>query len=257
MTFSRVVITGASTGIGAALAESYAGPGVTLGLVARRAELLTACAARCEARGARVWSYAQDVVETAAMTSVAHDFVERAGGVDLVIANAGIGIAHRLLEGEAEDVAHLMRVNVIGVTNTIIPFLPTLCAARSGVLVAVGSFAGHRAIPGRSAYSASKAAVQVFMDGLRMDLVDSGVHAMTICPGFVRTPLTENNPDMMFVLEVEQAVAAMRGAIEARRNHFTFPWPMNLLKEVVKRAPESWLRKLAPRPRRSDADDTR
>lgn len=246
---ARIFITGASTGLGRGLALSYAGPGVTLGLLARRKELLEELADELESKGAAVHLYAQDVADTKGMGRACADFLAQAGGVDLVIANAGVGIKDRLREGVADEVAWLMTVNVIGVTNTVVPFVPAMIAEGGGTLVAVGSFAGHRAIPGRTAYSASKAAVMTFMDGLRMDLEDTGVHAMTLCPGFVETPLTAHNPEMFFVLQLEEAVAQMRKAIAARKNTFTFPWQMNVLKELMKRSPEPLLRRFSPKPR--------
>lgn len=131
--------------------------------------------------------------------------------------------------------------------------LGTMIAQRAGVVCAISSMAGHRATPGRAPYAASKKAVTTFMDGLRMDLHGSGVHAMTICPGFVRTPMTDGMKGMMFVVECDQAVRLMAGAIEARRNTFTFPWQMNLLKELMMRAPESLVRRFAPKSRDTGA----
>ena len=246
---TRIFLTGASTGLGEGLARHYAREGVILGLVARRKELLEERARELSDKGATVHLWSQDVADTEGMERIAHAFLDKAGGVDLVVANAGVGIKHGLLEGNAREIAWLLGINVVGVTNTVVPFVPAMVQQGSGVLVAVGSFAGHRAIPGRAAYSASKAAVKTFMDGLRMDLTGTGVHAMTFCPGFVRTPLTAHNPDMFFVLEVDEAVGIMARAIAARKNTVTFPWQMNLLKEVVTRAPEALMRKAAPRPR--------
>src|SRR5262249_28324468 len=157
-------------GIGAALARRYGVSGSTLGLVARRPEPLAELAAELRGRGATVHVYPADVADTKAMGAAARAFVDAAGGADLVIANAGVGIPSTLRQGDAESVAQLMQINLIGVTNTVIPFIPSMVAARSGVLVAVSSMAGHRALPGRVAYSASKAAVITFMDGLRMEL---------------------------------------------------------------------------------------
>lgn len=245
----RVFITGASTGLGRGLALHYAKPGAVLGLVARRRELLDELRAECEQRGASAHVYAQDVADTAGMGRAIDEFLQAAGGADLVIANAGVGIKSALLEGRADEVAWLMGINVVGVTNTIVPFVPALVRQGSGTLVAIGSVAGHRAIPGRAAYSASKACVKTFMDGLRMDLVGTGVHAMTLMPGFVETPLTAHNPEMMFVLDVDTAVAEMTGAIAKARGTFTFPWQMRILSGVMKVAPEALLRKVAPKPR--------
>jgi short-subunit dehydrogenase len=142
-----------------------------------------------------------------------------------------------------------MNVNVVGVTNTVVPFVPQMVKQGSGVLCALGSMAGHQPLPGRAAYSASKACVTTFMSALRMDLHGTGVHAMTLCPGFVDTPLTLDNPSMMFVIDVPRAVDYMVGAIEARKRTYTFPWQMNALKEVMARAPESLIRRIAPAPR--------
>jgi short-subunit dehydrogenase len=245
----RLFVTGASTGLGQGLADHYAREGAHLGLVARRESLLREHEKEWTARGARVEVYAGDVADTDFMTRSAQAFVENAGGVDLVFANAGVGIANRVLEGEAREIAWLMNVNVVGVTNTIVPFVPQMLKQRSGVLCAVGSMAGHQPLPGRAAYSASKACVNTFMSALRMDLHGTGVHAMTLCPGFVTTPLTADNPSMMFVIDVPAAVDYMVGAIESHKNTYTFPWQMNLLKEVMTRVPEPVIRMIAPAPR--------
>lgn len=245
----RVFITGASSGLGDGLARHYAKPGATLGLVARRTALLDALAKELRDAGATAHVYAGDVADTAAMRATSERFVADAGGVDLVVANAGVGIRSALHEGNSEEVAQLLQINVIGVTNTLIPFVPTMLAQRSGVLCAVSSVAGLRAMPGRVAYSASKGAVTQFMDGLRMDLHGTGVHAMTICPGFVRTPMTEGMKGMLFAVDCDFAVRVMAESIDARRDTFVFPWQMNLLKQLMTRAPEWMLRRLVPKPR--------
>jgi len=242
----RVFVTGASTGLGRGLADHYAREGAHLGLVARREPLLREIEKEWTARGARIELYPGDVTDTDFMARCANQFALAAGGVDLVLANAGIGIADRTLEGESHEIAQLMEVNVVGVTNTVVPFVPHMVERGSGILCATSSMAGHRAIPGRTAYSASKACVTTFMSGLRMDLHGTGVHAMTLCPGFVSTPLTEDLSNMMFLIDVDRAVEYMVDAIEARKRTYTFPWQMNLLKEVMFRAPEAWIRKFAP-----------
>jgi short-subunit dehydrogenase len=249
MKTSRVFLTGASSGLGEALALHHARPGASVGLVARRRELLETLAESIAARGARAHVYAGDVRDTAFMAESARRFVAEAGGVDLVVANAGIAIADDTRGGDASRIASLMQVNVIGVTNTVIPFVPAMLTQGHGVLAAVASFAGHLALPGRSAYSASKAAVITFMDGLRMDLHGTGVHAMTLCPGFVATPLTQGIRGGVFMISTDEAVAEMSSAIEARRGTFTFPWQVRLLSRVAPFAPESLVRRLAPPPR--------
>jgi hypothetical protein len=243
----RVFITGASSGLGEGLARHYAKPGAVIGLCARRAPLLADLAKGIEASGARAIVYTVDVSNTAEMQAASADFVRQSSGVDLVIANAGIGIAHATLEGKSEPIAQLMQVNVIGVTNTVVPFIPAMLAQRSGTLVAVSSVAGTRGLPGRAAYSASKAAVTTFMDALRLDLEGTGVHAMTLAPGFVSTPLTASLPGKLpFVISVPEAVDQMTSAIERHAKTFVFPWQIRILSKVLKLAPEPFVRKLSP-----------
>jgi short-subunit dehydrogenase len=245
----RIFITGASSGLGRGLALHYASSGATVGLCARRAELLAELAAEVEARGARPVVYALDVADTFAMAKAAADFVEKAGGVDLVIANAGMGIPPGILAGKSAPIERLLRVNVVGVTNTLVPFVPTMVAQRSGVLAAVASVAGHRALPGRAAYGASKAAVIEFTSALRMELHRTGVHAMALCPGFVHTPMTARLAKMPFVIELDEAVRLMARAIARRARTYTFPWQMRLLRPLLRNAPDWFIRLIAPPPR--------
>jgi short-subunit dehydrogenase len=246
----RVFITGASSGIGEALARRYAEAGATIGLLARRQALLEEVAQSLRQAGANVELYVADVSDTRAVQQAVDAFVQRAGGADLVIANAGVSIRNSIVEGDAESVARLMAINVVGVTNTIVPFVPVMLRQKAGTLVAVSSSAGHRGLPGRAAYSASKAAVTTFMEGLRMTLHGSGVHAMSLCPGFVRTPMTASlGPKLPFVLDVNKAAELMAEAIEKRAGTYTLPWQMNLLTHVLKVAPEWLVRHVAPSPR--------
>jgi short-subunit dehydrogenase len=243
----RVFITGASSGLGRGLALHYATPGATIGLCARRADVLADVAAEVQARGARSLVYPVDVGDTAAMAKNAAHFVENARGVDIVIANAGVGSPPGMLAGRSEPIAELMRINVIGATNTLVPFVPAMTARRDGVLVAISSVAGHRAMPGGAAYGASKAALISFMNGLRMDLHGTGVHAMAICPGYVHTPMTARLKTMPFVIDPERAVAVIARAIARRKGTFTFPWQMRFLSPLLRHAPEWVVRRVAPR----------
>ena len=243
----RVFITGASSGLGEALALWYGRGEATVGLLARRTALLERLAERLRSGGANVQVYAADVSDTDGVRLAVADFVERAGGADLVIANAGKGGNDSLLTGDSASVARLMSVNVIGVTNTIVPFVPVMLRQGSGTLVAMSSMAGHRGLPWRPAYSASKAAVIAFMDGLRMRLAGTGVHAMTLCPGFVRTPMTAHLGHWLpFLLEPDAAVALMSKAIERRLGTYTLPWQMQLLRGVMIYAPEWLVTRIAP-----------
>jgi short-subunit dehydrogenase len=246
----RTFITGASSGLGRGLALHYAEAGAVIGLCARRAEVLAEVASAIEARGARAMVYPADVEDTAGMAQTASDFVDKAGGVDLVIANAGIAIPTGVLAGKSEPIARLLRINLIGVTNTLVPFVPAMVGQRSGVLAAVASVAGHRSLPGRAAYGASKAGVIEFTSALRMELHGIGVHAMALCPGFVHTDMTKRLTKMPFVIDEDVAVAIMARAIARREGTFTFPWQQRLLRPVLRNGPEWLIRRIAPPPRR-------
>src|SRR5579863_718567 len=145
----RIFLTGATAGIGAALAEAYAADGITLGLVARREDRLEQMAKTLGARGCRVLTYVADVCDAAHMEQVAMTFCEAAGGVDLVIANAGISAADKILDGNPAGVSNMFRINVEGVVNTLFPMVPAMVAQGSGHLVAIGSVAGFRGLPGK------------------------------------------------------------------------------------------------------------
>ena len=147
-------------------------------------------------------------------------------------------------------VARVLAVNIVGVTNTLVPFVPAMVAARRGTLAAVSSIAGFRPLPGRVAYSTSKAAVTHFMEGLRQDLHGTGVHAMAICPGYVRTPMTEGMKSMPFAVDVDEAARRIDHALARRGRLFTFPWQMSILRRILELAPEPTMRRLAPPPRR-------
>jgi short-subunit dehydrogenase len=133
--------------------------------------------------------------------------------------------------------------------NTIEPATALMCDRGRGQLAVMSSLASFRGYSNAPAYCASKAAVRLYGEGLRGRLTGSGIDVNVVCPGFVRTPLTDGVPGMMFLVECDDAVRLMAGAIEARRKTFTFPWQMNLLKEVMVRAPEWLVRRLAPKPR--------
>lgn len=242
----RAVITGATSGIGAELARQLAGPGVTLGLVGRRADKLEEVAATCRTAGATVHLWPACVTDTAAMATMAREFIEKAGGVDLVVANAGVGNPDKLEKGDAALTANLFAINVTGVTNTLMPFIPTMTAQKTGHLVAVASIAGFRALPGSVAYSASKAAVQTLMEGYDIVLRPQGVACTVINPGFVESELTAKNKfKMPFLLDTPTAVKGIVRAIRRRPASYTFPWPMALLgKYVLPWAPAWLLRKL-------------
>lgn len=243
----RALITGANSGLGEGLARLYAAPGATLGLVGRREDALTKVAIQVEQQGARALTYPADVRDTERMQEIAQHFSESAGGCDVVIANAGIGEGRREQRCDSRAAAEVLHINVIGLTNTLLPWVDLMRQQGSGTLVGMASVAGYRALPGSLSYSASKAAVMTFMEGLQMELDGTGVHAMAICPGFVRTPLTDKNDfKMPFRIECDDACLRMKRAIDAKKRHYTFPLPMLVAAQLMRVAPQWVLKRSAP-----------
>jgi short-subunit dehydrogenase len=227
MTGAKVILTGASSGIGWALAERLAAPGVTLGLVARRRDRLEALAERLRGRDTRALVYEADVRDARAMRRVAEDFVKQADGVTLAIANAGVSRSDRLYSGDPEPISDLVAVNVQGVIHTLTPLVPHMIRSRAGHLVSVGSVAGFRGLPGKGAYCASKAALKTLMDSFRANLRPYGIHVTTICPGWVESEMTEGNPyPMPFLMKAERAAELIVRALRRRRRTYVFPWQM-------------------------------
>jgi short-subunit dehydrogenase len=238
---NRILITGASSGLGAGLAKAYARPGASIGLIARRPAELKAVAAAVRDRGASAKLYLVDVRDGDAMEAAIRDFHREAGGLDIVIANAGIGEGRTRESWTAQSAARVFEVNVIGLCNTLLPALDLMRSQGSGTLVAMASVAGFRALPGSLAYSASKAAVMTFMEGLSLELRGTNLHSVTLCPGFVRTPLTDkNNFHMPFLIELDDACLRMKRAIDTKQKRFVFPLPMAIAARVMHLAP-GWL----------------
>jgi NAD(P)-dependent dehydrogenase (short-subunit alcohol dehydrogenase family) len=240
----KVFITGASSGIGEALAVWYAANGATLGLAARRGELLDALNARL---GGGHACYALDVTDAPALHDAAADFVARFGAPDIVIANAGIS-AGTLTEHE-EDLAafrRIMDINVFGMAATFAPFIPAMRAAGGAGghgqrLVGIASVAGIRGLPGAEAYSASKAAAIAYLESLRLELRPHGIRVVTISPGYIETPMTEVNPFRMpFLLPAGRAAARFAAAIERGTSYVVIPWQMGVVAKLLRALP-NWL----------------
>jgi short-subunit dehydrogenase len=228
-----ILITGASSGIGEALAEVYAGPGITLVLTGRDRDRLDAVAARCMERGAAVRAATVDVADRATMADWLAA-VDRETPVDLCIANAGIsgGTGRR---GESEEQARrILAVNVDGVLNTIHPLIGPMTARRRGQLALVSSLAGFRGYPGAPAYCASKAAVRSYGESLRLDLRGAGIEVSVICPGFVRSRITDRNRfPMPFLMNADRAASIIKRGLERNRGRIAFPLPTYLMAWMV------------------------
>lgn len=235
----KVVITGASSGLGLALARHYLEQGANVAAFARRGELLQGLAAQF---ADQVHCYALDVRDAAAVKLAAEHFIAQVGVPDLVIANAGVSVG--TLTEYAEDIEafeQVMDINVLGMVKTFQPFVAAMRAAHHGTLVGIASVAGFRGLPGAGAYSASKAAAIAYLESLRVELHGSGVAVVTICPGYIRTAMTAINPyPMPFMLEAGEAARRMVRVIESQTSFAVIPWQMGLVGVLLRLLPR-WL----------------
>lgn len=236
-----VLITGASSGIGQALAWRFAQAGYTLALVARRTGEVQAWADRCQLGQDNYRIYAADVADVDRMVAVGTACLEHQGLPDVVIANAGISIGMDSAEREDLDVmAKIFATNNLGLAATFHPFVRAMGVRGSGRLVGIASVAGIRGLPGHGAYCASKAGVINYCESLRGELRASGVKVVTICPGYVDTPLTQRNSySMPFLMTPEAFAEKAFAAIEGGTSYRVIPWQMGLVAKAMRLLPNA------------------
>lgn len=251
-----VFITGASSGIGQALALEYARSGWRLALVARRDAVLREWTAAQGLGPERCAIYAADVADGASIAAAARACIASQGLPDVVIANAGISVG--VDTAEAEDLAvieQVYRTNVFGLAATFQPFIAPMRARRSGTLVGVASVAGIRGLPGHAAYSGSKAAVISHCESLRAECRESNVRVVTIAPGYVATPLTSRNPFRMpFLMRPEDFARRAVRTIAAGTSYRVIPWQMGVVAKVLRLLPDGLFDRIfAKQPRKPRA----
>lgn len=234
---NSILITGGSSGLGAALARTYAAPGVCLALTGRNADRLATVAKDCTARGAEVQATAIDVLERERLA----DWIDaraKATPLDLLIANAGISAG---TGGGGEDEAQTRRIlaaNVDGVVNTVMAALPSMRARQHGQIAIMSSLAAFRGFPGAPAYCASKAAVRVWGESLRGQLAGDGIAVTVICPGYVKTPMTAvNRFPMPLLMKSEKAARIIQRGLTRNKARIAFPWPMYALVRLLAALP--------------------
>jgi short-subunit dehydrogenase len=237
-----ILLTGASSGIGEALAVSLAGRRSILGLLARREDLLRNVARRCEAEGGTVRVFVCDVTDSEAVDQAAAKLRAEFGNIDILIANAGIGGNNpetRALRPDA--VKKVIDINLLGAANAVSAVLPQMLERGEGHLVAISSLAGFRGLPKSAAYSASKAGMTAFFESVRLDVQHKGVDVTIIQPGFIKTPLTAGRENKMpFLMELEDAIPRFIRAIEKKKKFAAFPWQLATLVRAGRIFP-AWL----------------
>jgi len=237
-----VFLTGASSGIGEALALEIAKRGATLGLLARREDLLKELVEKCERNGSRARYFAVDVTDANAVAEAAKILRNEFDKIDVLIANAGIGGNNSETRNfNPQAVAQVININLLGAVNAVSAVLPAMLENKSGQLVAISSLAGFRGLPKSAAYSASKAGMTAFFESVRLDVQTKGVAVTIIQPGFIKTPLTSGrNNKMPFLMELEDAIPLFLRAVEKRKKFAAFPWQLATFVRLGKILP-AWL----------------
>lgn len=249
-----ILITGASSGIGAALAQTYAGPGRHLHLGGRNPDRLSAVAAKCRAKGATCSTVAHDVTDAAAMQQWISEAAEN-GPLDLVIANAGISAGNRDSRETEDQSRRIFAVNVDGVLNTVHPALTAMLAQAPGEdgwrgqIAIMSSLASFRGLGGAPSYCASKAAERIYGEALRSAHTRDGIAVSVICPGFIDTPLTQGNRfHMPMLMDVDRATPIIVRGLARNRGRIAFPFApyalVWLLQALPVRASELLVREL-------------
>jgi short-subunit dehydrogenase len=237
-----ILITGASSGIGAELARQISPKGAILGLLARRLEELEKVKNQTETNGAIVRVFPVDVTDFKAVKSAAENLTLEFGKIDMLIANAGIaGKTVSAWKINPDDFSEVIKINLLGAVNSVAAVLPGMYERRNGHLVAISSLAGFRGLPKSAAYCASKSAMTTFFESLRIDLLKSRIHVTIIQPGFIKTPLTAGRKgNMPFLMELDVATSKIIKAIEKRKKFYAFPWQLATLVKLGKIMP-AWL----------------
>ena len=237
-----ILLTGASSGIGEALAYEMAGRGAIVGLLARREEKLKVITEKIENRGGAARYFAVDVREKDAVFDSAKKLRGEFGRIDILIANAGIGGNNKeTREFQAEAVRKVIEINLLGAVNSVAAVLPEMLEQKSGQIVAVSSLAGFRGLPKSAAYSASKAGMTAFFESLRLDVQHKGIDVTIIQPGFIKTPLTSARANKMpFIMELEDSMPYFMNAVEKRKKFAAFPWQLATVVRAARIFP-AWL----------------
>lgn len=251
-THTSIVITGASAGIGEALALHYAENGVFLALSGRNAARLDTVADACRAKGATVRADIIDVTDANAMAAWIND-IDETHPISLLIANAGISSGTAGRNGDDDRVRALFAVNVDGVLNSVLPVMGRMKERGHGQIALMSSIAAFRGFPGASAYCATKAAVKTLGEGMRLEVGPSGIRVNVICPGYVESLMTaQNNFPMPFMMTAARAAKIIARGLTRNKARIVFPLPMHFLVWLMGALPPAWVDPLLKKMPRKD-----
>ena len=219
----KIFISGASSGIGKSLAKSYSKKGYVIGLCSRNIEKLRLVKTEIENLGGKIFIYQLDVQNSVQCNIVAKQFMKNADGVDYVIANAGIGGEDDLFSGKSDNLNNILKTNLFGVTNILMPFIPTMKKQKSGKLICISSVAAYIPTPHHGGYSGSKIAIKMIIDSWRPTLNSFNIKAITICPGFIDTPMVKGVGRRFPLKSSDEASEKFLNIIEKNQETFIYP----------------------------------
>ncbi len=237
-----VLITGASSGIGEALAVELARARCQLMLVARREEVLRGLADRIRADAADVEVFVADVGKADQCAAAVDRTIAKWGRVDVAILSAGLGIYRRIHEFDAVEAGGMIHTNVNGIIYCVGALLPVMIKQQSGMIVGLSSLAAHFVSPVSSAYAASKAAVSTFLEGVRRGVGKHGIHVLTVEPGYIRTPMTAKNKHLPFIIKADEAARRIVRGIRREKQVLRFPWIMMMSIRLSALMPKNFMR---------------
>ncbi|MFL2983062.1 MAG: SDR family NAD(P)-dependent oxidoreductase [Candidatus Neomarinimicrobiota bacterium] len=248
----KVFITGASSGIGKALAFAYSKLNCCIGISARRVQLLKEISNECKNLGGTVFTYELDVQNPEKCKSVAQNFIKDAQGIDYVIANAGIGGDDGLFSGSSENINNIINTNVMGVTNSLMPFIPTMKDQNKGTLVCISSVASYVPLPFHGGYTSSKIAIRMIFNSWRPTLMKHNIKTVSICPGLIDTPIVKGAARKLPMQSTTVSAMKFVDIIKKGKKNYVYPWYYRVLIFTYYMIPNSLynliIKKMFPRP---------
>jgi hypothetical protein len=243
----KIFISGASSGIGESLAYYYAQRQATIGIAARRLTQLKSVARKCKELGGNPIIYLLDVSDQEKSKTAVEEFIAKTGGIDIVIANAGIGGEDNIISGDASAINEILKINILGVTNIVIPFIPAMEKQKSGKIGIISSIASFRGLPDHGGYSSSKAALRYLAESWDHNLSKNDITITTIFPGWIATEMTAKHEfKMAFLMDSNKAAIKIAEAIQAGKGKLILPWQWKFIIPIFRILPNALVRAFYP-----------
>ena len=243
----NIFITGTSSGIGESLAYYYSQKGYTIGITARRNDRLQTVADKCIELGGNPIVYNIDVSDKEKCKDAAKDFMSTNKSIDIVIANAGVGGDDNILSGDPSEINRILKINLLGVTNSVIPFIPKMKEQHSGRIAIISSIASFRGLPHHGGYSASKAALRNLTESWNYTLKPYGISLTTIFPGYIDTEMTKDHKfKMPFLMHSDKASRIIANSIQQKKRKLILPWQWKLIIPIFRILPRFLIYRFTP-----------